>query len=60
VTIKITQEGKDCSWELKAASVVGVVTQAEQTTPLSRQYLMSPLHFDMINKKLAQMTFNIK
>jgi hypothetical protein len=37
-----------------------VVTQAEQTTPLSRQYLMSPLHFDVINKKLAQMTFNIE
>ena len=48
------------AWDLRGASIVGVMTQGGKVPPLYRAYLLSPEHFGMINKVLATMVLDGK
>jgi hypothetical protein len=57
--VRVLKEGKG-PWQLRAASLVGVITQAGQLPSRDRSYLISPDYFKVINLVLATMIFNPK
>jgi hypothetical protein len=60
LSVRVEAAGAEVAWELKAVSLVGVVTQAGQIPPLYRSYLISPKYFSAINKVLSTMIFDSK
>lgn len=59
LSMRIVKEDKS-PWQLRAASLVGVITQAGQLPSSDRSYLISPDYFKVINLVLATMIFSPK
>lgn len=60
LSVRVSKVGTGGAWELRGASIVGVVTQAGQIPPLYRSYLISPKYFGAINRVLSAMVFDGK
>lgn len=60
LSVRITRGDSEQTWRLQSASIVGVVTQAGQLPALDRSLLISPEHFDAVNKHLAKMVMDPK
>lgn len=60
LSVRITRADSEQTWRLQSASIVGVVTQAGQLPALDRSLLISPEHFDAVNKHLAKMVMDAK
>jgi len=60
LTIRILRGSSEGAWQLRGASIVGVITQAGQLPALDRSFLISPRYFGVINRVLAKMVFDGK
>jgi hypothetical protein len=60
LSVRVLKEHPEGGWQLRGASVVGVITQAGQLPALDRSYLISPKYFSVINGVLAAMVFDRK
>jgi hypothetical protein len=60
LSVHIVKGKEQGSWQLRGASIVGVITQAGQLPSRDRSYLISPAYYKVINFVLATMTFDPK
>jgi hypothetical protein len=60
LSVRVVKSKSESAWDLKGVSIVGVVTQAGQISPLYRSYLISPKYFSVINQVLSKMIFDAK
>jgi hypothetical protein len=60
LSVRVLRDDSEGVWQLRGASIVGVITQAGQLPALDRSYLISPKYFSVINRVLSTMVFDGK